>query len=184
MSTYREALARLHRVASGQSSEAYMSIPARPDVDADLLLIAALDELEQLRGEVVELRGRLEMAEEHFPCDDGLVIDALLKVPGLLDGKRWDCAGDMPAAVAHQIARAERAEHALSEALRRAEESEAREASLEAEARRLREALEAINGCIAWSDTMQAWVLAGRIRTQPALEKVRTALAALEGRHG
>jgi len=53
--TLREALERIHRVASGVSDEAYMSIPADPKRDADLLLSAAIDELVALRERVKEL---------------------------------------------------------------------------------------------------------------------------------
>ena len=42
---------------------------------------------------------------------------------------------------------------------------------------RLTEALRMIDGCIAWSDTMQEWHLLGRDRTYPTLKKVREALA-------
>lgn len=44
------------------------------------------------------------------------------------------------------------------------------------------EALEEINGCIEWSDHAQKWVLLGRFRTQPALEKVRAAIAKAKGK--
>lgn len=45
----RKALQLIHHVATGQSTRAYMSIPADPNRDADLILSAAIDELEQLR---------------------------------------------------------------------------------------------------------------------------------------
>ncbi len=48
--TLRKALQRIHHVAIGQSDSAYMSIPADPKRDADLLLSAAIDELIDLRG--------------------------------------------------------------------------------------------------------------------------------------
>jgi hypothetical protein len=47
----REALQRIHMVACGKSDRAYMSIPADPRRDADLILSAAIDELEALRAE-------------------------------------------------------------------------------------------------------------------------------------
>lgn len=43
------ALNKMHKRACGDMSQVYMSIPARHDRDADLLLSAALEELEQLR---------------------------------------------------------------------------------------------------------------------------------------
>ena len=61
--TLREALERIHRVASGVSDEAYMSIPADPKRDADLLLAAAIDELVALRARVKDL--------EEWPCEGG-----------------------------------------------------------------------------------------------------------------
>lgn len=45
----RKALSTMHARACGDDSKVYMSIPARPNEDADLLLSAALDELEELR---------------------------------------------------------------------------------------------------------------------------------------
>jgi hypothetical protein len=45
----RKALYAIHHVATGQSDRAYMSVPARPDHDADLILSAAIDELAKLR---------------------------------------------------------------------------------------------------------------------------------------
>ena len=46
-----------------------------------------------------------------------------------------------------------------------------------ADAVRLREALELINAVVVWSDTSREWHLMPRLRTMPALEKVRAALA-------
>jgi hypothetical protein len=46
----------------------------------------------------------------------------------------------------------------------------------------MREALEAINGCISYSDTMAQWVLIGAARSGPAIGKVRAALAPDAGR--
>ena len=47
-----EALLKMHRLATGQSTESYMSIPANPKRDADLILGAAIEELRDLRDEV------------------------------------------------------------------------------------------------------------------------------------
>jgi len=55
------------------------------------------------------------------------------------------------------------------------------DASLIVAAPELLEALEAINECIWWSDTQEQWVLASRIRTYPALDKVRAAIAKARG---
>lgn len=46
----REALSKMHARACDDTSQVYMSIPADPQRDADLLLSAALDELEELRS--------------------------------------------------------------------------------------------------------------------------------------
>lgn len=48
--TLRAALSKMHARACGDESKVYMSIPAEPARDADLLLSAALDELERLRA--------------------------------------------------------------------------------------------------------------------------------------
>lgn len=45
----RQALSRIHKVAIGESTDSYMSIPADPKRDADLILSAAIDELAALR---------------------------------------------------------------------------------------------------------------------------------------
>lgn len=50
----REALQRIHHVAIGKSDRAYMSIPADPRHDADLVLSAAIDELVELRAKGVD----------------------------------------------------------------------------------------------------------------------------------
>jgi hypothetical protein len=49
-----EALAKLIRIAKGESREAFMSIPARPTEDADLVLASALAELDALRAELAK----------------------------------------------------------------------------------------------------------------------------------
>lgn len=62
--TLRKALQRIHHVATGQSDRAYMSIPADPKRDADLLLSAAIDELVELRRRASEGRPCLGQAIE------------------------------------------------------------------------------------------------------------------------
>lgn len=49
--TIRDALNRMHRYATWDGPS-YMSIPANPRRDADLILSAAIDELERLRAEL------------------------------------------------------------------------------------------------------------------------------------
>jgi hypothetical protein len=58
----REAMHRMHRLATGQSDRAYMSIPADPKRDADLILSAAIDELWTLRRRVMEIGAELATA--------------------------------------------------------------------------------------------------------------------------
>lgn len=48
--TIRNALDRIHRRACGETTDTYMSIPADPERDADLILSAAIDELEAARA--------------------------------------------------------------------------------------------------------------------------------------
>lgn len=62
----------------------------------------------------------------------------------------------------------------------RAEKLEAERDALQHRLTEAREALREINNCIFWSDTIGEWGLLGKIRTLPALTKVRAALAALE----
>jgi uncharacterized membrane protein len=45
----REAFLKIHHNATQKSGRSYMSIPADPERDADLIVNAAIDELEQLR---------------------------------------------------------------------------------------------------------------------------------------
>ena len=52
ISILRAALSKMHARACGDASMVYMSVPAEPNRDADLLLSAALDELEALRLQV------------------------------------------------------------------------------------------------------------------------------------
>ncbi len=56
----REAMMKMHRRATGDDRSVYMSIPADPERDADLILSAAIDELGQLRAE----RPYLEVLKE------------------------------------------------------------------------------------------------------------------------
>ncbi len=59
----REAFYAIHNVATGRSDRSYMSIPARPTHDADLILSAAIDELDALRKENERLRAQVENVE-------------------------------------------------------------------------------------------------------------------------
>ena len=51
----RAAFLLIHHVATGQSTRAYMSVPANPEHDADLIVSAAIDELEVSRSAMMEL---------------------------------------------------------------------------------------------------------------------------------
>jgi hypothetical protein len=53
----RESFARVHRYATHDNAPAYMSVPADPKRDADLLHVAALDALER---EVEALEAHLD----------------------------------------------------------------------------------------------------------------------------
>jgi len=61
--TLREALHRIHHVATCTRSpdcgerHSYMEIPANPKRDADLILSAAIDELEAARARIAQLEG-------------------------------------------------------------------------------------------------------------------------------
>lgn len=57
----RKAFQRVHHVATGQSVRAYMSIPADPARDADLIVCAAIDELEELRLNVDRLSDEFDL---------------------------------------------------------------------------------------------------------------------------
>lgn len=59
----REAFQRVHRVATGQSREAYMRIPADPRHDADLIVMDAISELERLREAAAAVAHQLEQGE-------------------------------------------------------------------------------------------------------------------------
>ena len=53
----------------------FMSIPARPDVDADLIVSSAIDELGALRARVAELEAKLAVSEESNAQRRGLIVD-------------------------------------------------------------------------------------------------------------
>lgn len=59
----RKALITIHHYAMGKSKSPYMSVPADPNRDADLILSAAIDELEQLRAGNTKLREALAKAQ-------------------------------------------------------------------------------------------------------------------------
>jgi hypothetical protein len=62
--TIREAMFRMHRTAIGDPrGGGYMSIPADPRRDADLILGAAIDELAALRAQLDAAVGALVEAE-------------------------------------------------------------------------------------------------------------------------
>jgi len=50
ISELRDALLKMHARATGDQSAVYMSVPADPRRDADLMLMAALEELEAYRA--------------------------------------------------------------------------------------------------------------------------------------
>lgn len=70
MKTLREALQKVLDVAKGDTTTTFMSIPARPDVDADLLLAAALDELEAARARIVVIDAVAEPAAKTSTRND------------------------------------------------------------------------------------------------------------------
>lgn len=59
-----DAFDKVHRRAMGETRDAYMSIPARPDVDADLIVTSAIDELAALRTQVETLTAERDEAVE------------------------------------------------------------------------------------------------------------------------
>ena len=61
-----EAFMRIHRLACGTSDRAYMSIPADPQRDADLIVSAAIDELRALRDSRAELEAALRECLPHL----------------------------------------------------------------------------------------------------------------------
>jgi len=54
-----EAALLMHKVATGQSDRAYMSVPADPERDADLILFDAIAELKKLRVQVAVRKDEL-----------------------------------------------------------------------------------------------------------------------------
>jgi hypothetical protein len=76
----REALKRMHHKAIGEDDRAYMSIPADPERDADLILSAAIDELELLRKrEADHDAARVAMDRLFAGVDGGLPIADAVK---------------------------------------------------------------------------------------------------------
>lgn len=68
-----------HCAADGNWSEFHMSIPARPDHDADLVLSAAADEIDRLRAENAELSSALrKIAEGNLGDRSGLFVFVVL----------------------------------------------------------------------------------------------------------
>jgi hypothetical protein len=55
----RDAFLHVHHVAIGTSERSYMSIPADPQRDADLIVMAAIEELKTLRETVAEVRAEV-----------------------------------------------------------------------------------------------------------------------------
>ena len=49
----RKAFLAMHHYATKENAPTYMSVPADRNRDADLILSAAIDELEKLRSEVI-----------------------------------------------------------------------------------------------------------------------------------
>jgi hypothetical protein len=76
--TYRQAV---YRLADGRKFR--MSIPARPD-DDDLLLDAALDELEQLRADSARLRAALAFARSVIKCGEPWTATCEREIDGAL----------------------------------------------------------------------------------------------------
>jgi hypothetical protein len=61
--TIRKAFFAVHDYAVGTSTRPYMSIPADPLRDADLIVCGAIDELEKARAQVRVLREALKASE-------------------------------------------------------------------------------------------------------------------------
>ena len=66
-----EAFLLMHHVAIGKSDRAYMSIPADPNRDADLIVSAAIDELKALRDAKVSLENIITMLERQLDGPTG-----------------------------------------------------------------------------------------------------------------
>ena len=84
----REALQRIHRVATRQTSESYMSIPADPARDADLLIGGAIDEL-------MDMRAALRLCEKALAPFHGLTSQEIDEL-----GIEGTVRGDIRAALA------------------------------------------------------------------------------------
>lgn len=125
----RAAFHRIHRVATGQSTEAFMSIPARPEHDADLIVSAALDELEELRGEVAN--ACMALSGSTSWATDGSNLKALCEGAMLLRHDRDETAKAL--ARAQELQRGAEAQHCA--ALARVEELEGHLAQWQAIAR-------------------------------------------------
>lgn len=87
----REAFFRLHDNASGRTARSYMSIPPDPKRDADLILVAAIDELVELRAKMTTAVDALEACEDALdvattpiPAERQFVIDARNKTRAAL----------------------------------------------------------------------------------------------------
>lgn len=63
----RAAFDLVYRKAIGETKASFMSIPADPERDADLIVSAAIDELEKLRGFKAYVHQRLD--EVNVPAD-------------------------------------------------------------------------------------------------------------------
>lgn len=103
-----------------------------------------------------------------------LAADALAALAGAgiatpiegYSGAPWALKGDIQRLAAERDRAIEAFDTALSEL-----------ATVRVQAAELQAALRDLNACIAWNDTMQQWVLMGPMRTLPALEQARAALA-------
>lgn len=63
MSDITQRLRQLSDAVTREDWKAFsMRVPAEPDRDADLVLMSAADEIERLRVEIAELRGRYSLA--------------------------------------------------------------------------------------------------------------------------
>lgn len=70
ISALRAALSKMHARACGDTSKVYMSIPADATRDADLLLSAALDELEQARARLLTAQGEWRVMRSRVQWPD------------------------------------------------------------------------------------------------------------------
>lgn len=85
--TIREAFLRIHDVAMGREARAYMSIPADPRRDADLIVSAAIEELERLRAE------RDRAVAEAVAAERARLLDLAMDAWGVIanaGGGDWD----------------------------------------------------------------------------------------------